>query len=43
MEQRKCQYGLTLKQCINKYEAPCQNDDHTCELQSQKNTNYRKY
>ncbi len=32
MEQKKCQYGLTLEQCKNKYEAPCQNEDHICDF-----------
>ncbi len=43
MEQRKCQYGLTLEQCNKKWEAPCQNDDHNCEFQIQKNTTRGKY
>jgi len=33
MEQ-KCKYNVTLKQCKDKWEAPCDGDDHRCELQN---------
>ena len=33
MNEQKCKYGLTLRQCNEKWEAPCDGDDHDCELQ----------
>lgn len=37
MEQR-CKYNVTLKECNDKWEAPCSGDDHRCELQKSNKT-----
>jgi len=39
MEQ-KCKYNLTLKQCNEKWEPPCQGDNHNCELLKPNNKEY---